>query len=249
MRNILIEIEYDGTNYYGWQLQPRGKTIQAEIIKSLRKLTGTEVAVHGAGRTDSGVHARGQTASFMLENSIPTERIPLAMNRLLPMDISVRAAHDMSKDFHARYSAIGKRYSYQIFQGVNRSALLRNYSYHVMNSLNLERMKIGAAMLVGTHDFKGFMSTGSSVKNTERTIHTIDFKEQGESLWISFEGNGFLYNMVRIMVGTLIEIGLERRPLDHIELALTHQNRSYAGPTAPPQGLFLDKVFYHELEP
>ncbi len=246
MRNILIEIEYDGTNYYGWQLQPKGRTIQGEIVSVLKELTGTDITVHGAGRTDSRVHARGQTASFTLVSSIPTDRIPQAMNRLLPADISVKKAHEVPGDFHARYSAIGKRYSYQIYRGPNRSALLRNYCHHVIYSLDLEKMKEGAALLIGTHDFGGFMSSGSSVKSTVRTVHAINLKEEENRLWLTFEGNGFLYNMVRIMVGTLIQVSAGQRSLENIKLALENQNRNEAGPTAPPQGLFLDKVFYQD---
>lgn len=244
MRNIMIEIEYDGTNFCGWQTQPKGRTVQAEIGNVLYQLTRQDITIHGAGRTDAKVHAKGQAASFILDNRIPTSRIPLAMNSLLPEDISIKGAYEVPLDFHARYSAIGKRYGYQIYRGSSPSALLRNYSYHVFKSLDLGRMKEGSKLLLGTHDFRGFMTSGSSVKNTVRTLHSISIEEMGESLWITFEGNGFLYNMVRIMVGTLIELSTGRFDQKRLLLALNEKDRTFAGPTAPPQGLFLEKVYY-----
>ena len=240
----MIEIEYDGTNFCGWQTQPKGRTVQGEIGKVLHRLAHKEIVIHGAGRTDSKVHARGQTASFKIDSTIPINRLPLAMNSLLPEDVSIKKAYEVPLDFHARYSATGKRYSYQIHRGRSRSALLTNYSYHVFYSLDLGRMKEGSNLLLGTHDFKGFMTSGSSVKNTVRTLHSIEIEEMKDSLWITFEGNGFLYNMVRIMVGTLVEISAGKRGLDSIISALQHKDRSFAGPTAPPQGLFLEKVYY-----
>ncbi|MBM7615269.1 tRNA pseudouridine(38-40) synthase TruA [Alkaliphilus hydrothermalis] len=244
MRNILIEVEYDGTNYCGWQIQPNGKTIQEEIMKVLENLTGSSIIVHGSGRTDSKVHAKGQNASFQLQSSIPTPRLPLVMNSLLPMDISVKKAIEVPMEFHARYSAIGKRYVYQIHRGEHRSPLLRNYAYHFSRKLDMDKIIKGKELFVGTHDFKGFMSSGSSTVDTVRTIHSIEIEEKGDCLWISFEGNGFLYNMVRIMVGTLIELGTYKKSEEDIIKAIKEGNRNFAGHKAPPQGLYLDKVFY-----
>ncbi|KAB3528858.1 tRNA pseudouridine(38-40) synthase TruA [Alkaliphilus serpentinus] len=244
MRNVKIIIEYDGTNFSGWQQQPNGRTVQEEVVKALRKVTGEDIKVNGSGRTDAGVHAKGQVANFLTESSIPTPRIPLALNSLLPEDISILEATDVADDFHSRYSVIGKRYYYQVLHGCNRRPLLRNYSYHISKGLDLKLMKEASQLFIGEHDFKAFMSSGSSVTNTVRKINKIDFIEDHNLVKMIFSGNGFLYNMVRIMVGTLIEVGLNKRPLEGIVEALETGDRNLAGPTAPPQGLYLDKVFY-----
>lgn len=245
MRNILIRIEYDGTHFCGWQIQPQVRTVQGELEKALYRFTGKQTPLNGAGRTDARVHAQGQAANFYLESSIPTERIPMALNPLLPEDISIKKAEEKPMDFHARFDALGKRYAYQIYRGKLRNALLRNYSYHVPSKLDLAAMEQAAAVLVGTHDFKGFMAAGSPVKDTVRTLYKIEITEEGDILWLTFEGNGFLYNMVRILVGTLLEVGKGKMDLDQVRAALTEEkSRVLAGPTVPPQGLFLKEVFY-----
>lgn len=244
MRNIMIEIEYDGSNYSGWQVQPNAITIQEEIMKALKKLEGKDVVIHGSGRTDAGVHAYGQVATFLMERNIPVERLPLAMNSNLPKDITIIDAKEVPMDFHARYSAIGKRYIYHIYESRYRSAILRNYSYHINYKLDRSKMMEASKLLIGTHDFRGFMSNGSSVEDTVRTIKSLEFKSDGENLYMIIEGDGFLYNMVRIITGTLVQIGAGNKPLEQIEKILKTKDRSLAGHTAPPQGLFLDKVFY-----
>lgn len=244
MKNIMIEIEYDGTNYSGWQIQPNVKTVQEEIMKALNKLTKKKITINGSGRTDSGVHAYGQVATFMLGDNIPVERLPLALNSNLPNDISIINAKEMPVGFHARYDAIGKRYIYCIYKNRYRSPILRNYSYHVNKELDFGKMLQAAKLLIGSHDFKGFMSSGSSIENTERTIHNLDIIDKGNSLYIRIEGNGFLYNMVRIITGTLVEIGIGKMPTSQINKILKTGDRTQAGHTVPPQGLFLDKVFY-----
>ncbi|SDL18986.1 tRNA pseudouridine(38-40) synthase TruA [Natronincola ferrireducens] len=244
MRNIMIKIEYDGTNYNGWQIQPNGRTIQQEIMVALKNLTGENANINGSGRTDAKVHARGQVANFYTASSIPIERFPIAMNHFLPEDITILEAREVSNEFHARYWAKGKRYSYHLYNHPQRSALLRNYSYHIPYSLDLDKMKEAANIFIGAHDFKGFMSSGSNVKDTIRTIHAIKVNKENNSIWITFEGNGFLYNMVRIMVGTLVEVANHKRNLNTVKVALEEGDRRQAGHTAPPQGLFLDNVFY-----
>lgn len=244
MKNIMIEIEYDGTNYSGWQVQPNARTVQGEIMKVLKKLTGKDITINGSGRTDAGVHAYGQVATFNMESNIPIDRLPLALNSNLPKDISIVNAKEMPKGFHARYNAIGKRYIYKIYRNRYRSAILRNYSYHMYSKLDYEKMQQAAKLLLGTHDFRGFMSSGSSVEDTVRTIHKLDIINNDSSLYIHIEGNGFLYNMVRIITGTLLEIGSGKIPVDQINKILEIKDRSLSGHTAPPQGLFLDKVFY-----
>lgn len=244
MRNIMIEIEYDGTRFCGWQIQPNGRTVQGEIKKALYTLTGNQIKVDGAGRTDAGVHARGQVANFFMDLAIPIGKIPMALNSLLPEDVSIVNAVEMPQDFHARYSAIGKRYSYVIYLKSVRSPLMRNYGHHVSYKIDIDKMKDASKVLLGTHDFKGFMASGSKIINTVRRIDEIDFNIHEKNLQIAFEGNGFLYNMVRIIVGALIELGRGKISKEHIILALQSGNRKLLGPTAPPQGLYLDKVFY-----
>lgn len=245
MRNIKIEIQYDGTNFSGWQMQTNGRTVQEEIVKALYKLTHKQISLHGAGRTDAGVHAKGQVANFKIESSIPTSKIPSAINRFLPEDVSVFRAAEMPENFHARYSATGKKYSYLIYLDTYRNPLLRNYGYHIPYEINLGKMKAASKLLIGTHDFRGFMSSGSSIRDTVRRIDEIEFKKNEKNLWISFQGNGFLYNMVRIIVGTFLEIGRGRFDNVNIVKALETGQRQYLGPTAPPHGLYLDKVFYY----
>ncbi|SCZ09029.1 tRNA pseudouridine(38-40) synthase TruA [Alkaliphilus peptidifermentans] len=244
MRNIMIEIEYDGTQFCGWQIQPNGRTVQGEIKKALHTLTGNQIKIDGAGRTDAGVHARGQVANFFMDLAIPIGKIPMALNSLLPEDVSIVNAVEMPQDFHARYSAIGKRYSYLIYLNSVRSPLMRNYGQHVSYKIDIDKMKDASKVLLGTHDFKGFMASGSKIINTVRRIDEIDFNIHEKNLEIAFEGNGFLYNMVRIIVGALIELGRGKISKEHIILALQSGNRKLLGPTAPPQGLYLDKVFY-----
>lgn len=244
MRNIMIKIEYDGTNYNGWQIQPNGITIQGEIIKAIKNLTGEDVNLHGSGRTDARVHAKEQVANFHSTSNISIQELARGLNHFLPKDIVVKEAEIVPLEFHARHWAIGKAYSYQIYNHPQRSALLRNYSYHVSYELDINRMQRAANIFIGTHDFRGFMSSGSSVKDTVRSIHEVNLHKEGDSIWITFKGNGFLYNMVRIMVGTLVEVGSGKRDIKIIEEALKSGLRSKAGPTAPPQGLFLEKVFY-----
>ncbi|ARE89495.1 tRNA pseudouridine synthase A [Clostridium formicaceticum] len=240
----MIKTEYDGTNYNGWQIQPNGITIQQKVMEAVKKLTGEDVTINGSGRTDAKVHARGQVANFYTQTTIPIERIPSAINHFLPEDITILEAKEVAMDFHARYWAQGKVYSYQVYNQRQRSALLRNYSYHFPYQLELDRIKEAAEVLLGTHDFKGFMSSGSSVKTTVRSIYAIKIEKGENSIWMTFEGNGFLYNMVRIIVGTLLEVGSGRRSIETIKKALELGDREKAGHKAPPQGLFLDKVFY-----
>ncbi|SET56620.1 tRNA pseudouridine38-40 synthase [Natronincola peptidivorans] len=244
MRNIMIKIEYDGTNYNGWQIQPNGITIQGEIKKALKKLTGEDLNINGSGRTDAKVHARGQVANFYTASNIPVGGFARAINHFLPQDIAVLEAKEVSKDFHARYWAEGKMYGYQLYIYPQRSPLLRNHSYHITYELDIAKIEEAVKLFIGTHDFKAFMSSGSSVKSTIRTIKHIKLERQGHCIWLEFEGNGFLYNMVRIIVGTLVEIGSGKRDLEIVKKALETGDRRNAGHLAPPQGLFLEKVFY-----
>ncbi len=244
MRNIKLLIEYDGTNFCGWQRQNNGRTIQEEIEKALEKVLKRPVKIHGSGRTDTGVHALGQVASFKANITVPMDKIPLALNSLLPEDISVKGASEVEEDFHARYSAKGKKYIYQIYNGPLRSPLLRNYAYFVTQPLDLNRMQEAARCFLGTHDFKGFMASGSSVQDTVRNLYKLDVYFHEKIIKIEIEGNGFLYNMVRIIAGTLVEVGKGKIPAEDMKSIIASGIRESAGPTAPAQGLYLAEVFY-----
>lgn len=243
MRNLKLTIQYDGTKYCGWQKQPNSSGIQGTIEYAIYEITKEKVNIIGSGRTDAGVHALGQVANFKINSNIPAARIPDALNAKLPKDISIIDCQEVSDDFHSRYSATGKIYRYLIYNKPYRSPLYKDISYHVRYDLDIEKMRVEAQSLLGTHEFKGFMSSGSSVKDTVRTIHNISIEESGDLIVLEVEGNGFLYNMVRIIVGTLVDIGRGRidKPLEEI---IASQDRGEAGHTAPAHGLFLKKVHY-----
>ncbi|UPA30547.1 tRNA pseudouridine(38-40) synthase TruA [Terrisporobacter glycolicus] len=243
MRNLKLTIQYDGTKYCGWQKQPNSSGIQGTIEYAIYEITKEKVNIIGSGRTDAGVHALGQVANFKTNSNIPAARIPDALNAKLPKDISIIDCQEVSDDFHSRYSATGKIYRYLIYNKPYRSPLYKDISYHVRYDLDIQKMRVEAQSLLGTHEFKGFMSSGSSVKDTVRTIHNISIEESGDLIVLEVEGNGFLYNMVRILVGTLVDIGRGRidKPLEEI---IASQDRGEAGHTAPAHGLFLKKVHY-----
>lgn len=243
MRNLKLTIQYDGTKYCGWQKQPNSSGIQGTIEYAIYEITKEKVNIIGSGRTDAGVHALGQVANFKTNSSIPIARISDALNAKLPKDVSIIDCQEVSDDFHSRYSATGKIYRYLIYNKPYRSPLYKDISYHVRYELDIEKMRLEAKSLLGTHEFKGFMSSGSSVKDTVRTIHNISIEYSGDLIVLEVEGNGFLYNMVRIIVGTLVDIGRGRidKPLEEI---IASQDRGEAGHTAPAHGLFLKKVHY-----
>lgn len=248
MRNIKLTIAYDGTNYHGFQEQ-RGTglpTVQEVLEKCLLELTGRVVRVIGASRTDAGVHARGQVVNFDATGwSIPAERIPLALNGILPEDIAVLAAEEVAPHFHARFSARAKVYRYTIYNSRIPSPFWRLYSYFVPRPLNIEAMQEAGRYLEGRHDFASFQASGSAVKETVRTLFQVEVEREGrELIHLLFRGDGFLYHMVRIMVGTLIEVGLGKREPREVLAILAARDRKAAGPTAPPHGLCLERVEY-----
>lgn len=243
MRNIKITIQYNGKNYCGWQEQPDSLGIQGNIEYAIKEITGEKVKINGSGRTDAGVHAIGQVANFKIDSKIPVNKIPDALNSKLPKDISVIDAEEVDEDFHARYSANGKIYRYLVYNSRYRNPILKDISYQVKHDLDFEKMKKEAESLLGTHDFCGFMSSGSSVKDTIRTISSVKIEKKENLIIFEFEGNGFLYNMVRILSGTLIDIG-RGKITESMEEIIKSKNRSNAGHTAPAHALFLKKVFY-----
>ena len=209
---IMLTISYDGTAYSGWQIQPSCDTIQEQIEKAVFSVTGEKVRVTGSGRTDSGVHARGQVAHFSVQKeSIPAERYAKALNAYLPSDIKVLSSQEATDSFDACRTAKKKTYKYSCYIYPTELPLKERYAVRLDKGLDIEKIKEGAKLFIGTHDFKGFCSTGSSIKTTKRTIYALDVDFDGLDLTFSITGNGFLYNMVRIIVGTLIKLGENKR--------------------------------------
>lgn len=245
MRNMKLTIEYDGKRYLGWQrLGDSEKTIQGKIESVLTQMTGEKIEIVGSGRTDAGTHARGQVANFKTESTMERSEMLEFLNRYLPGDIVVKQVEEVPERFHARYNAKGKQYSYYVWNNPIPTAFERYHSFHYPQSLNLEKMRGACRKLEGTHDFIGFSALKKSKKSTTRTIDQLSIEEEGSMLHFTFVGNGFLYKMVRIIVGTLVEIGAGRMELDAIDEIFENKIRQNAGETVPAQGLFLDKVDY-----
>lgn len=247
MKRIKLEVAYDGSNYCGWQVQPELPTVEAEVNKALSSLINEQIEVIGASRTDSGVHALGNVAVFDTNSRIPADKFTLALNQRLPEDIRVQTSIEVPLDFHPRKVNCRKTYQYRI---LNRRIALpteRYYSHFVYYPLSLEMMEKAGSYLIGDHDFKSFCSAKTQVTDTVRTIYdlrVIKEDRNGDMIAITIEGNGFLYNMIRIIAGTLIEVGRGALPADDIPNILKGVDRSLAGPTAPPEGLILMKIDY-----
>lgn len=246
MKRVRLIISYDGTNYCGWQIQINGITIEEIINKELSNLLGEEIAVIGASRTDSGVHAIGNVAVFDTETRIPPEKISFALNQRLPDDIRIQKSEEVPADFHPRYCDSTKTYEYKILNRKFPDPLNRLYTHFVYLPLDVEKMKEAATYIVGEHDFASFCSAGSQVKTTTRTVYTLDVDKENDIISIRISGNGFLYNMVRIIVGTLIKVGLGVYPPEYVKEILESKDRYKAGPKAPARGLTLIGIKYHE---
>lgn len=244
MRNILLTIEYDGKNYVGWQMQHNGISIEGEVKKAIEKLTKEEIVLYGSGRTDSGVHAFGQRANFLTNSNISIDKFPFGINSFLPEDIAVVKAEEKEETFHARYCAKGKEYEYLIYNNNIMSPLYLGRASHVFYKLDINKMIRASKCLIGVHDFKGFMGSGSSVKSTIREIYDINIVKNGNLIKIKISGSGFLYNMVRIIVASLVDIGRGRFEEDRIKDILDSKKRDMANVTAPAEGLYLKEVFY-----
>jgi tRNA pseudouridine38-40 synthase len=242
---IKCTIAYDGTNFAGYQVQPNKRTVQGDIEAALARLhKGQSIKISASGRTDAGVHAKGQVIHFDTSLNLPEDKWIIALNSHLADDIAIQQAEGISSDFHARFDAIGKEYRYFISQSKQRDPFLRHYAYHYRYPINVNKMEAAAIALIGTHDFTSFCSAKTEVEDKIRTLETIEFFEENGLLVIRFVGNGFLYNMVRILVGTLLEAGRgERDPSTFTEI-LNKKDRQYAGKTAPGHGLYLWEVFY-----
>ena len=244
MRNIKLTIEYDGTSYGGWQKQKNNRTIQQCIEEAIKLLTGEEVELIGSSRTDAGVHAKGMVANFITNSKIPADKFREAINTKLPDDIGIIKSEEVDKNFHSRYDSKGKTYCYTLVNRYEKVCLGRSYVYQVRDELNYNLMKDAAKYFLGKHDFKAFKTNGSSVKTSVRTISGLELELKGDVLKIFISTDGFLYNMVRIIVGTLIEVGKGKIKPEDIESIIRNGDRSKAGPCVPPNGLVLEKVFY-----
>lgn len=244
MRNIKLIIEFDGSNFSGWQRQPKGRTVQKEIETAIFKATGEEIMINGSSRTDAGVHARDMVANFFTNSTIPGDKFREAINTRLPEDVSIIKSEEVDEDFHARYSSKGKTYSYTIINRYERLSLGHQYLYHCRYNLNVDEMMEACKYFIGTHDFKAFMSPGSSIKTTTRNIQELYIEQKGQRIKIFITADGFLYNMVRIIVGTLIKVGNGKLKAEEIESIIKEGNRKRAGMCIPPNGLILEKVFY-----
>ena len=244
MHNYKMTVQYDGTRYSGWQRQGNtSSTIQGRLEQTLSRLLEEPISVSGSGRTDGGVHSLGQIANFRTEKFMNCKEFRDRLNAALPEDIYVSDLRLAGERFHARLSAKEKVYRYTIENGPERNVFARKYVYHVAEPLDSDKMTQAAHLLLGTHDFRGY-STGHTKKSTVRHLSSIDIRREGKNLTLTFTGNGFLYNMVRILTGTLIEVGLSQRTPDSVLTALESGKRTDAGFTAPPQGLCLLEVRY-----
>jgi tRNA pseudouridine38-40 synthase len=245
VRTLKLTIAYDGTRFVGWQRQAEGVSVQGLLEEALARLEGGRVTVHGAGRTDAGVHALGQVASVAMSIGHAPATLRRALNAVLPDDLRVLSVDEVGSDFHARFSARSKTYRYQIRNTPISNPFDRAYVWFVPESLDLHAMSRAAGAIVGTHDFAAFQSAGSETHGTTRTMTRSEWRDTGGVLTYEIAGDGFLRHMVRAVVGTLVQVGRGRRPPDNIETLLEGRSRAEAGATAPAQGLFLVGVDYH----
>lgn len=254
-KNVLIKIEYDGRDFSGWQVQPGIRTVQGEIEHVLKYIAGEDVHIHGTSRTDAGVHALGQCASFEWNSPMPVEKLPAVMNRRFgaggegrsgaPGDIRILSAEVMNDGFHARYSCKGKTYRYLIDKTGDIFRRNAAFQYPGAGELDTGAMREAASYIIGTHDFKCFETSGGTPReSTVRTISALSITEDESTIAIEITGDGFLYNMVRIIVGTLVEAGDGRRTAESVREAIENRSRANAGFTAPPQGLYLKEIYF-----
>lgn len=242
--NIKLNLQYDGTAYHGWQIQKNAVTVQEIVTKAIEKVTGERITLTGCGRTDAGVHAENYVCNFHTVSNIPADRFPYAVNANLPPDIVCFGASKVLGSFHASNSAVKKRYVYKIMRGEFPDAVMRRYAWHCKYPLDIKKMRTAANAFIGVHDFLGFASSGFTVKTTIREIYSLEILEDNNIITIDVTGNGFLYNMVRIIAGTLMYAGCGRINPDDMAEIIASRDRKRAGITAPPQGLCLKEVYY-----
>ncbi len=242
--NIAILSEYDGTEYLGWQSQKNNRTIQEQIQNAIYKITSEKIVLYGCSRTDSGVHAKGHVSNFISGCTIPINKIPLALSSNLPDSISIKKAAVVPLDFNSRFNAKGKIYSYSIYNSPIRPAINRYYKHHIPQKLDIDLMREAAEKICGEHDFSCFMASKSEVISTIRTVHSIDIVDNYPEITIYVCGNGFLYNMVRIIAGTLCYAGIGKIEPEQIDDIIKSKDRKYSGKTLPANGLCLEEVYY-----
>lgn len=244
MKNIKLTIEYEGTRYHGWQIQENAITVQEVLRRAIHGLTGTNANLIGCSRTDVGVHALGQVANFATEANIPPDRFSYALNRMLPEDIVVKKSEEAGMDFHARFCSKGKTYRYLFYNSQFPSALLRHRAYHVSYKLDVEAMREAAGSIIGKQDFSAFRASGSDAKTSVRTITGLTLSERENVIAMTITGDGFLYNMVRIIAGTLAEVGAGKLQAGDMADIIASRDRKNAGRTAPSHGLYLVEIYY-----
>lgn len=244
MKRMLLTIQYDGTSYHGWQVQPNGITVQEVMTTALKKLLGKETAVTGCSRTDTGVHAVEFCCHIDCDDGIPESAFLKGLNSVLPSDIAVIDCKNVEDDFHARYDAKGKTYKYYIFNSSVKDAFKSRYSWQIDRPLDISKMNEFCKELIGTHDFCAFSSSARTVEDTVRTVKDCYVERKGNMVVLTVTGDGFLYNMVRIIVGTAVSVSDGRINISDVKKIFDTKNRDLAGITAPPQGLFLEKVYY-----
>lgn len=244
MRNIKLKLEYDGANFRGWQRQKEGRTVQQTLEEAIKKITDEKIEVFGSSRTDSGVHAKEYCANFHTSSRVPQEKFKDAINTKLPDDIVVLKSEEVDSEFHARYLSKGKTYCYKIINTPERRTMGRDYMYHYRGNLNIDEMKKACEYFIGKHDFEGFKTQGSSVKTSVRTITDLHIETEGKMINIFISADGFLYNMVRIIVGTLLMVGNNKIKAEEIKEIILSKDRTRAGECVPARGLCLEKVFY-----
>ena len=245
---VKVVVEYDGKNYSGWQRQENSNSIQAEIEKALKKLTGRDITIHGAGRTDTDVHALGQVFHFDADETIPAENYAMALNTKIPWDIRAVSSCLVADDFHSRFDSTKKHYRYRIINRRRPLAIDRHRAWHVTYPLDIDKMREGAEYLLGEHDFSSFMAAHSDIEDTVRRIDSVIIQKEKNEIVIDIEGNGFLRNMVRIIAGTLVNIGRGTCKPEDMKDIISSKDRSRAGVTAPGHGLYLVEIKYGKVE-
>ena len=248
MKKLLVTLKYIGTNYVGWQVQQNGKSVQSAVQDAIEKLYGKRVDVTGCSRTDSGVHANGYRFCFTPPCETTPYKVVAALNFALPEDMGVSDCTEVDGDFHPRYSAVAKEYVYKLYDGRARNPFLNGLATHYIGTLDVDRLDRAAKQFIGTHDFCSFMAQGSKIIDTTRTIYNCRVQRQDDCVTVSVCGDGFLYKMVRIIVGTLIAVNENRIENDNIIKIITAKTRKAAGKTASPSGLYLNRVFYNDKE-
>lgn len=244
MRTIKLTIAYDGTDFKGWQIQKNGNTVQAELEAAIEKVTQKHSRAHASGRTDAGVHAKGQVVHFKTASTIPDDKLPLALNAVLPETIAVLSSEEVKGDFHSQYDARKKLYRYCIFPSGERDPFIEKYAWRIPYKLNVSKMKREALVLLGKQDFKAFQAKDKRERSSVRNVYLVDIKKKSPLITIDIEANGFLYNMVRNITGTLVDLGRGYLPEGSMRKIIDSKDRTKAGPTAPAKGLFLINVKY-----